>query len=75
MFPAVILALVLPALRDTRTLRAALAGSALALAVTPLLPVGLPVLLALPGVVLAVERVRGRKVRGKNAQGESTQGT
>ncbi|MFE6776467.1 AzlC family ABC transporter permease [Streptomyces sp. NPDC057702] len=56
MFPAVILALVLPALRDRVTRRAALAGSTLALATTPLLPVGLPVLLALVGVGLAVGR-------------------
>ena len=47
MFPAVILALIVPALRDRVTLRAALIGAVIALATTPFLPVGLPVLLAL----------------------------
>jgi 4-azaleucine resistance transporter AzlC len=50
MFPAVILALIMPALRDRVTVRAALAGAAIALATTPFLPAGLPVLLALAGV-------------------------
>ena len=51
MFPAVILALIVPDLRDRMTLRAALAGAAVALAVTPFLPAGLPVLLALVAVL------------------------
>jgi 4-azaleucine resistance transporter AzlC len=52
-FPAVLLALVLPALReDTRIRRAALLGAAAALAVTPAVPAGVPVLLALTGLVL-----------------------
>ena len=50
-FPAVILALIVPDLRDRMTLRAALAGAAVALAVTPFLPAGLPVLLALVAVL------------------------
>jgi 4-azaleucine resistance transporter AzlC len=49
-FPAVLLALVLPALKDKRTARAAGVGGAIALAATPLLPAGLPVLLALAGL-------------------------
>jgi 4-azaleucine resistance transporter AzlC len=52
MFPAVILALIMPALRDRRTLRAAVAGAAVALAAAPFLPAGLPVLLALVAVLL-----------------------
>ncbi|WP_432012255.1 AzlC family ABC transporter permease [Streptomyces cucumeris] len=52
-YPAVLLALTLPALRDPRTRRAALTGAALALAATPFLPPGLPVLLALAGVLTA----------------------
>jgi len=52
MFPAVILALIVPALRDRVRLRAALAGAVIALAATPFLPAGLPVLLALAGVIL-----------------------
>jgi 4-azaleucine resistance transporter AzlC len=54
MFPAVILALIVKDLRDARTLRAALAGAAIALATTPFLPAGLPVLMALAAVLLLV---------------------
>jgi 4-azaleucine resistance transporter AzlC len=50
-FPAVLLALVLPNLRDAGTRRAALAGVVIALATAPFLPAGLPVLLALAGVL------------------------
>jgi 4-azaleucine resistance transporter AzlC len=57
MFPAILLALILPALRkDGETRRAALAGAAIALATTPFLPAGLPVLLALAGLSLTVVR-------------------
>ena len=52
MFPAVILALVVPALRDRVTARAALIGDVVALVATPFLPAGLPVLLALAAVLL-----------------------
>jgi 4-azaleucine resistance transporter AzlC len=52
MFPAVILGLIVPDLRDRLTLRAALAGAAIALIATPFLPSGLPVLLALVAVLL-----------------------
>jgi 4-azaleucine resistance transporter AzlC len=54
MFPAVILALIVPALRDRATVHAALAGAVIALAATPFLPAGLPVLLALAGVLALV---------------------
>jgi len=47
MFPAVILALIVPALRDRRLRRAAVIGAVIALAATPFLPAGLPELLAL----------------------------
>jgi 4-azaleucine resistance transporter AzlC len=53
MFPAILLALILPAFRDREKRRAALAGAAIALVTTPVLPVGLPVLLALAGVLFA----------------------
>jgi 4-azaleucine resistance transporter AzlC len=56
MFPAVILALIVPELRDRMTLRAALAGAAVALAATPFLPAGLPVLIALAAVLLLVRQ-------------------
>jgi 4-azaleucine resistance transporter AzlC len=50
-FPAVLLALVLPALRDRSTRTAALVGAVVALATTPFLPAGLPVLFALTGLL------------------------
>ncbi|GII95944.1 AzlC family ABC transporter permease [Sinosporangium siamense] len=55
-FPAVLLALALPALNDRGTREAALIGAVVAVAATPLLPAGLPVLLALIGLVAAVRR-------------------
>ncbi|MDG4796457.1 AzlC family ABC transporter permease [Micromonospora sp. WMMD1082] len=58
-FPAGLLALLLPTLRDRDTRRVAVAGAAIALLTTPLLPAGLPVLLALAGpALLAVRRIR-----------------
>lgn len=50
-FPAVLLALVLPSLKDRASRLPVLIGVVVALAATPLLPAGLPVLLALVGVV------------------------
>ncbi|MER6122923.1 AzlC family ABC transporter permease [Streptomyces sp. NPDC001795] len=51
-FPAVLVALVLPAVReDARVRRAALTGGAVALAVTPFVPAGVPVLLSLAGLL------------------------
>jgi 4-azaleucine resistance transporter AzlC len=54
--PAVVLALALPSLRDAGTLLASVAGAAIALATSPFLPAGIPVLLALAGLVLAMPR-------------------
>lgn len=51
-FPAVLFALVLPSLRERRTLLAAVIGMAVALGTAPYLPAGVPVLLALVGVAL-----------------------
>ncbi|GIJ25431.1 hypothetical protein Vqi01_05930 [Micromonospora qiuiae] len=60
-FPAGLIALLLPSLRDRDTRRAALGGAAVAVLTTPLLPAGLPVLLALAGPgLLAVSRLRRR---------------
>jgi 4-azaleucine resistance transporter AzlC len=56
MFPAVILALIMPSLRDRVTLRAAATGAVIALAAAPFLPAGLPVLLALAAVLLLARR-------------------
>ncbi len=53
-FPAVILALIFPALRDRVTLLAALCGAAVAVATAPFLPAGVPVLLALSGAGVAM---------------------
>ncbi|WP_225835342.1 AzlC family ABC transporter permease [Streptomyces sp. NK08204] len=52
-FPAVLVALVLPTVRaDATVRRCALLGAAIALAVTPAVPAGAPVLLALAGLLL-----------------------
>jgi 4-azaleucine resistance transporter AzlC len=55
-FPAVLLALVLPSLKNLRTGAPALVGAGIALALTPFLTPGLPVLCALGGLVLLVRR-------------------
>jgi predicted branched-subunit amino acid permease len=52
MFPAVILALIVPALRDRQLRRAAVIGAVIALAATPFLPAGLPELLALGALLI-----------------------
>jgi 4-azaleucine resistance transporter AzlC len=59
-FPAVILALIVPALRDRVTAAAAGLGAGIALVTTPFLPAGLPVLLALAGVAVLIGRRRSR---------------
>ncbi|WP_083666504.1 AzlC family ABC transporter permease [Saccharomonospora sp. CUA-673] len=53
-FPAVLLALVLPSLKDRTTRLAVLVGVVVALASAPLLPPGVPVLLALAGVLVTL---------------------
>jgi 4-azaleucine resistance transporter AzlC len=63
--PMVLLALVLPALREPRARRAALVGAVVALAATPFLPAGLPVLLALIGLVTLGRPGAGRVARTK----------
>ncbi len=65
-FPAVLLALVLPSLRDRATRRAALVGVAIALATAPFLSAGIPVLLALAGV-LTVLGTRATEPAGREA--------
>ncbi|MEU7865357.1 AzlC family ABC transporter permease [Dactylosporangium sp. NPDC049140] len=52
-FPAALLALTLPSLKERAAVRVAVAGAALALAATPFLPAGLPVLVALLALPLA----------------------
>ncbi|HET6635706.1 MAG TPA: AzlC family ABC transporter permease [Streptomyces sp.] len=62
-FPAVLLALVMPALRDAATRNAALLGAAIAVLTTPFLPPGTPVLLALLGLFAARRAPRGGQGR------------
>lgn len=60
-FPAVLLALILPAMRDSATRRAAVAGLIIALATATFLPAGLPVMLALAGVLVGLRGLRTRQ--------------
>ncbi|WP_273939688.1 AzlC family ABC transporter permease [Kutzneria chonburiensis] len=53
-FPAAMFALILPALKERKTLTVALLGAAIAVATTPFLPPGIPVVLAALGVVAAL---------------------
>jgi 4-azaleucine resistance transporter AzlC len=52
-FPAVLLALVLPSLRESRAHRPVAVGVAIALITAPFVPAGLPVLLALAGMLVS----------------------
>ncbi|MEU9572336.1 AzlC family ABC transporter permease [Streptomyces massasporeus] len=63
MFPAVILALIVPAMKERTLPRTALAGAGLALAVTPLLPAGLPVLIALAALPLFTVKAKEGAMR------------
>lgn len=53
-FPAVLLALMVPALRERATRLAAVVGAVIAVALGPVLPAGLPVLVALTALPLAM---------------------
>ncbi|MFE9323963.1 AzlC family ABC transporter permease [Nocardia sp. NPDC052278] len=55
-FPAVLLSLIMPALRARGTLRAALIGASAAVASAPFLPAGMPVLVALSGLFFAISK-------------------
>lgn len=70
-FPAVLLALVIPALRDRDTFGAVCAGVVVALATSTFLPPGLPVLFALSGVLVAALTLR-RGERGEAVDGGPT---
>jgi 4-azaleucine resistance transporter AzlC len=76
-FPAVLLALVLPSLDNGPTRRAAATGVVIALVTSPFLTAGVPVLLALAGVVASLggDRFAARKVSAhkESAQKESVQ--
>lgn len=60
-FPAVLFALVTASMKEPRTRTAALGGVVVALAVTPFVPAGMPVLLALVGVPVAWLAHRGSR--------------
>jgi len=66
-FPAGLIALILPSLRDRRTRLVALTGAAIAVLLTPILPAGLPVICALLG--LGVLFVPGRFLGGPETTG------
>ena len=62
-FPAVLLALVTPSLREARVRRAAVSGAGIALATAPVLPAGLPVLVAALLVLPVASRRRPAAAR------------
>jgi predicted branched-subunit amino acid permease len=64
-FPAVLLALALPTLADRRTRAAAFAGASAAVALTPFLPAGLPVLAGLGGLAAGWRPRRPGRLRGR----------
>lgn len=72
-FPAVLLALVMPSLRDRLTRLAAVIGAVLAVALTPLLPAGLPVLLSLAALPLVLLGRRPRSAPTETAPAETAQ--
>jgi predicted branched-subunit amino acid permease len=73
-FPAVMLALALPALADWRTRSSAGAGAVVAVALTPVLPAGLPVLAALGGLAAGWRPRRGAKRSDRGGQGSAQAG-
>jgi predicted branched-subunit amino acid permease len=58
-FPAVMLALAVPVMTERRTCAAAIAGAAVAVGLTPVLPPGLPVLAGLCGLAIAAPKRAG----------------
>lgn len=67
-FPAALLALTLPALKDVKTRQAAGLGALIALATTPFLPPGLPILLALGGLVVYANKANKAQKEEKVAE-------
>jgi len=55
-FPALFLALLLPYLRDRRSIGAALAAAAIAVALTPVAPAGVPIVAAAAVCLLGLRR-------------------
>ncbi|GIE30215.1 hypothetical protein Ait01nite_032600 [Actinoplanes italicus] len=68
-FPAGLIALILPSLRDRETRLAALTGAAVAVLLTPILPAGLPVMCALLGLAVLFRPGRRRNAPPPPAPG------
>ena len=68
MFPALFLALLVGQLDGPRTRVSALAGGLIALALTPVLPPGLPIVAATLGAVIALTVRHGAAVTGREAR-------
>jgi 4-azaleucine resistance transporter AzlC len=66
-FPAGVIALIMPSLHDRNTRLVALAGAALAVLLTPVLPAGLPVLCALLGLFVLFVPRRATRAGGTSA--------
>lgn len=73
-FPAVMLALALPTLASRPTRVAAGTGAVIAVALTPVLPAGLPLLAALAGLGTRWSGWRGRGGRGRGLRSEPSGG-
>ncbi|WP_067497868.1 AzlC family ABC transporter permease [Actinoplanes sp. TFC3] len=73
-FPAGLIALILPSLRDRTTRAVALTGAALAVLLTPVLPAGLPVLAALLGLLVLFLPARRIKAARGREEGALVQG-
>lgn len=67
-FPAGVIALIMPSLRDGMIRAAALSGAAVAVLLTPVLPAGLPVLCALIGLLTVVRPARRARARPADAE-------
>jgi predicted branched-subunit amino acid permease len=55
-FPALFLALLVPQLRDRRSIQAAILGAAIALALTPIAPAGVPIIAASAACLLGFRK-------------------
>jgi predicted branched-subunit amino acid permease len=71
-FPAVVVALALPALTSRPARKAAGAGAVIAVALTPVLPAGLPLLAALGGLAARRDGWRGRRAPRVKADDQYT---
>jgi 4-azaleucine resistance transporter AzlC len=67
-FPAGLIALILPSLRDRDTRLVALTGTAVAVLLTPVLPAGLPVMCALLGLLVLLRPTRRPHPTGEPAR-------